>query len=564
MKIILAWCRLILAGLILLGFGTNSHGQVQLSGALNTSLDFYGIDADSTVRAKRDPFLYRINLSLNLKITDNISLPFSLAFRKKNSRISYPLPPNKEFFKNLSSPNNGIGFSPKFNWIQFFAGSHSPKLSDLTLGNVSIFGAGIALDPGAFRFSIHTGILNYGVEADGIVNDFSIFRRKAHAAKLGVGDKEKTHFHLNAAYFTDVENSIDTANLLRTISPAQNLVVGSDFKINLKDRFHIGAEVAASIFTEDSFNDLTARLDAPGISFANNFLTLNATSRMDYAAKASTGWTGKNITLIINGDYTGAGFESLGFPFLQEDLIKVSFSPSFKLFKNKVLIGGTYGYRFDNLSETKIATTASQILAANASITFSKAISLSTSYANFGLENDSQQDTFRIKNFSENINISPRFSFGSKEAKQNLIFIAQKSQFEDLNFIDGTIRTNDAQNLSTHYSLHTKKYHINLGGSYLYNISSFNQLKMLTATAGIGTNILKKKMRVRCSYIFQHSDINPTLQRIRNTIKAQLNYKFDKKTKLSASGRFNIYNSANDTRFNYTETLSRITFQRKF
>jgi hypothetical protein len=539
----------------------DAHAQVKISGNLFAGTDTYTLNADSSVNELRDPFLYRIGMNAQFQLGKYIKLPFSFNYSKRNTSIRYPLPPNKEYFKNLSSPNNGFGISPNYKWATLHLGSHRPQLSELTAGNVKIFGGGLELKPGIFRLSLHSGVLNYAASDPGTGNQYSVFRKNVHLAKIGVGEKAKTHFHINAAFFFDKTSSLDTSILTAFIPPGQNLVLSPDFRINFLKNFYLGGETALSVYTSDIYSKAISLEIPPVVSPLKNIMEINATTRNDFAAKAFVGYKAKQFSIEIKGDYVGDGFYTAGFPFLQEDVFELKAISNLQLLKNKIYINSVYGRRFDNVSNTKLFKTATNLLSVNANYIITKQINLGATYSNYGLENDAFQDTFRIKNYSENIVITPRYSWGKKQAKHQIIVIGQKSKFNDFRFIDNSVRSNNTIGTNLNYTLQIKKHVWSVSGGYLNNQGEDNYLHSYSGSIGFQTNLLENKLSLGLTALLQNTYAKFADQH-RRSARLNLKYKITDKLNISAQGIFSIHNRPSKS--NYSDFITRVNITQKF
>ena len=64
----------------------------------------------------------------------------------------------------LTNPMNNFGLNPTYKWAEFQLGTQYLKYSDLSTGDIGIFGAGFSLKPGDYRFKFFTGTSQQGLD----------------------------------------------------------------------------------------------------------------------------------------------------------------------------------------------------------------------------------------------------------------------------------------------------------------------------------------------------------------------------------------------------------------
>ena len=165
------------------------HGSVAATGIFYNSRG---------ITPRKTPFSYVLNgnLVVNLK---GFILPFSFTYSDRN--------------KSFRQPFNQFGLSPKYKWITLHLGYRNINFSKYVLGGHTIFGAGIELNPGKFRFGAVYGRLrkstNQATNVNNPLNDtITSFTRKVMSIKIGVGTK-KTFvdliYMLNALSYLDLQ-----------------------------------------------------------------------------------------------------------------------------------------------------------------------------------------------------------------------------------------------------------------------------------------------------------------------------------------------------------------------
>lgn len=175
----------------------------KLSGDMGLYGDFYHMDSDTigAVAPRRPDALGRlvVNVSINVK---DFSMPISVALPTGQYGVVVPnvpkIPnaPNLNFKELVKNPLNRIGIAPKYKWAQVVLGSQIPNYSELSIGDLAMFGAGLNLTPGKFRFSCFAGTSQLAVEQDTTKNIAGIYARKIYSAKIGFGHEDSSHLYL--------------------------------------------------------------------------------------------------------------------------------------------------------------------------------------------------------------------------------------------------------------------------------------------------------------------------------------------------------------------------------
>ena len=79
--------------------------------------------------------------------------------------------PDQRPLDYILDPRNNVGLHPSWEWGKLEIGTHTVDYSELSSGNVPIFGLGFDLNPGKFRFAASYGYANTAIE---INNGFGI------------------------------------------------------------------------------------------------------------------------------------------------------------------------------------------------------------------------------------------------------------------------------------------------------------------------------------------------------------------------------------------------------
>ncbi len=392
-------------------------GGVQLRGVYYTST---GIPAD------RSPYSYIFSGSPTISIY-GLSIPFNFSISEQQ--------------RSFRQPFNQFGISPHYKWITVHLGYRSVTFSPYTLAGYTMFGAGVELNPGKFRFGFMYGKLASATTLDTTTQSlvpFS-FSRKAYAARIGVGT-DRTYFDISYLKAQDDDASVPykTYDSSLDITPAANTVIGVSTRISLFKKFFIQGNVAGSIYTRDINSPIT--LD----SFNNNlfklakkFAIVNASSDFNTAADAAVGYKTRNWGLKLQYNRIDPNFQSMGAYFFNNDLESYSIAPNFRAFKNKLRFTGSIGFQHDNVKGQKQATSSKTIGNANLSVDFTSHLGLDVNYTNFS--NNQQPKTIRfadslkIAQTTQNLSFTPRYIFTNTKVSHTIIASASFMKLNDYN-----------------------------------------------------------------------------------------------------------------------------------
>ena len=495
-------------------FGQQKKKPVNISGDMGVYGDFYHMNSDTlgAVAPRRPDALGRlvVNVSINIK---DFSMPISMALPTGQFGVilpSVPKIPNAPYlnFKELvKNPLNRIGIAPKYKWCQVLLGSQIPHYSELSVGDLAVFGAGVNLTPGKFRLSVFSGTSQMAVQQDTTKNIQGIYARKIHSAKIGFGHEDSSHFYLIGSMMKD-----DTSSLKfkpTTLMPQTGILTAIDFRIKLSKKSYVKGEVAGSAFTRDM---RSKELPSFSPSPPKDLFNPKESSRFDYASVLSIGRDGKNFGIKATGRYYGDGFVPMGYPFLQTDRLELTVDPRFLLFKNKIQLSGSIGIRVNNLSGIRATTTTQTIGSANLNLQVTENLSLAGSYSNFGFRNSVLNDTFRVEMVTESWSVSPSYNLQTKSSMHNFTLMYAQNVFNDFNTVTGKLNNNDASNGAFSYMLSMLKspFSANTLISYFENNTSYGKLMTKAVNVGFGYKFFKKKLSTTAGLTYADNTLGAT------------------------------------------------------
>lgn len=529
--------------ILFLAFTLQAAAQVapkafRVTGNLGFSTEFYDFNAtDSSLLPRRPDFNYRLFLNPTFHLGKKISIPLSLMATKRFSSAYLPLPSYDNPLQQLANPNNAIGISPTFGWATFHLGSHTPVFSDLSTGNLPLFGAGLDLKPGAWRIAYSQGYTNWALQPDTTINLQGAFRRNFNAFKLAVGE-ETSYIGINIVRMSDDFGSVDEPP--SNLKPQESAVATADAKLSISDHVSGKVEFGVCAFSKDKNDEIVenSRLD-----FVPEFIFRpNESTRFDYASVLELSFDYKHWGLRLQQRKLGAGYVPIGFGYVESDLLDRTVSPRLQLFNNRFVLNASGGIRRDNLSETKLATTERIILSGNLMVQPFKPLTISANYANYGGRNNLDNDTLRIEYVSKNLSVTPVLRLASGGNSSHTISATYAlSDFDDKNLFTGEFAANQTETWSGSYLLAIGNFSFNASGTFMHNDRSTGALDVTTYTATPGYAFLKKKLNASFGFVYALIAQQGYTDSKRFLVRPKLRWRLTPKTTFTLTGSLHTY-----------------------
>lgn len=538
---------------------SSSAPAIALTGSAMVTGDFYDFSSSGDVLGgpRRPPSLVRLVLSPTLNIAGRVSLPLVIMFSTRETSTITPPVTDPSISQFLLNQANSFSISPRLGWAQFHLGSHTPQYSELSAGNIQVFGVGTELRPGALRFSATAGSVQRAVEVDTAGKISGAFSRYLYAAKLGYesGDAEVA---LNFVRVRDDPASIRSITQqfiapVDTVAPAhrdtiaqrhnlmpsaqEGLVATLSTRIPIMDGLTVSAEAGGSMYTRD----MSASPIGERAEMFNALVRQRTSSRVDGAGKLTVDLEGSIWRVAMNALYMGAGYVTLGYPYLQADRLDLTVAPTFRLFDSAVTATGTFGHRTNNLTAS-MGTTTTQILAsALVDAQLAEELSLNLSYSNFGMSTDETNDTFRIRTVSQAFSLTPAWSIRGDDIGHNISATLALDDYTDLNPISGATSGNNTLSALLTYAASSTgtPLSVDLSGLYLTNDLATADLTITTATLGVGYRLFKDALSPSVS--FNYTTTTPE----GFTSDSQLGLRLAVGWRITSKLRFNVAASTN-------------------
>jgi hypothetical protein len=516
-------------------------------------------------------FKMPMNFSFSPMRTNFGSAPFGLG-----NLTGFPKQTVKQW---LTNPINSIGFNPTYKWAEVMLGTQYLKFSDLSTGDIGAFGYGFYLKPGKFRIGYFEGVSQQTfqtvtglVSSSGIIDFPGVYKRKIRMGKLGIGKEDVYFAGFNLVKGQDNFNSIlipifSPPNTATTPDAAENFILSFSNNFKTKLGWYGKSEIATTISNRNT--------QAPGPSTMVPdyfpFIRTNSSSFRDHAMFATFGKKTKSWDLGASIKWLGVGYNTMGYPFAQNDRLDYTINSKFNAFKNTTNVVASLGQRFGNWSVPSSRT--KQILAnINVFSQINEKLSLNTSYNNFGFQTPG---LLGIKNIGNDLNISPNYIWTTMKMSNLLNLSYNWSKYVETIPIPLTTTTNnthtymllyaptffDKPNLSPDFSM-----------MYFTNKSSIpSTLKLITATSGLGLSLLKQKINFKGQLMYTNTSINTFTPS--NSILATLgvDYKINKRLRWNTNMTGTFFKFGNELTppptllgAHYLESTLRTSLQYKF
>jgi len=496
---------------------------VRLNGGLTVLANTYQV---SGIVPRSKPFLWSINGSPTLNIY-GVTLPFYFNIGAQN--------------RSFSQPFNQFGVSPKYKAITAHLGWRSMNFSQYTLGGIMMFGGGIELNPGKFRFAAMIGRFNKAVREDStqqFVRPQPAYKRTGFSTKIGFGTDANFIDFIILKAKDDASSYTDAPERLR---PAENALFGINSRFLLFKHVQVGFEIAASAFTR---NTLLDTLEDSDFEFLKPIMPPNISTQFLFAGNAHIGYTSKFFNLRLNYKRVDQDYASMGAYIFQTDMESYTVEPSFNLFKSKIRLSGSIGLQHDNLLKNKLITTNRTIGSINLSFQPNPKYGLDVQYGNYGIAQRAGiipiNDTTRLAIANQNFTVVNRVSRINTKRSINVVALFMYQDLSSLNpFQSSQIGSNVlVGNLSGNYALISTGLNFSAGVNYSKSTFQLGEAVLVGPTIGIGRSFMKKKLSssLGAGYMVNQFQGNTTGSSVNGNLN--FNYRISGKHSFLANLRF--------------------------
>lgn len=497
-------------------------GFIQFYGNATLSADAYDWSATMpTFRPRMPESFVRLVMNSELRIGEFFTLPFNIMVSPQQTNVTTPWAKGQSVGQFLANQMNTISIAPKYGWAQLYIGSHTPAYSELTFGDVQVFGGGIDLRPGKFRFSASAGIAQRGVEVDTAQGMRGAYQQNAFIARIGYGDEtdeRQVSFGVSIARMQDdtasihnvlqkvqieLPDSIDSAILLKPApiftrhdlmpTPTEGASLSFGCRVPFGEGFSFMGEAATTNFTRD----MSAETIQDEIPVVSSVMQQRISSRIDYALSGSVGFNRPEYGVAVKALLIGPGFVALGYPQMQSDRQDITVNPRLNLFENRLNIAGAIGQRTNNLSGTKAETSNQLIGTATISAQVMEALSIDANYNNMGMTTNNRVDTFRIHNVTQSYSITPTYVMAGEATTHTFSATFGVDTYNDYNIISGPENNTQTQTIAATWGMTLKEFPLNTTVAFnnTQQAMAFSDVAINSATVGVGYAFAEGRFR---------------------------------------------------------------------
>jgi hypothetical protein len=498
-----------------IGYAQDVKPKVNLSGTMGVSYENYGLTTNPSGWSGYSPRKPWNQVRFNFKPTFTIGefkLPFNFNFATKPTNFLGPYAGivSQNFWQYITNPGNNFSFNPKYKWAELQLGTQYLNYSELTTGDIGVFGVGFDLRPKGFLIKFFTGTSQQGIDFSLIPSVPGAYKRNNWMAQFGKEKEGKYKVALTAAKGKDFFNSATPPPL---ITPQEGFVLSLLSNLYLDKGYFFEAETAQSFF---SLDNMSGPPPPGGISSFHPFFTSDASSVTDFAGTAALGKKSTNFDIGIKAKYLGAGFFTTGYPFQQSDKVDVTINTRFNTWKDKnksykMNVVASIGERINNLSNT---TTRASLLIANVNCftQINEHWSLNVNYNNFGFQSNSGMNPYGVRNVSNDFGVSPTYTWTNTNMAHLLSLNYNYSKYDERDVNTGVVTSNNTHTgFLTYVPTYFKKDMVpDFSVLYFTNKLPAFRTTLATLSAGLTTPLLNKKINLRgqLQYTFIKNNAN--------------------------------------------------------
>jgi hypothetical protein len=515
---------------------------ITFNGTIGLFYDTYSFSEENypTFRAKYPDNELRLNANATLQIGEYLSIPFGISVSNQKTLYNLPSMPEENLIDFIRNPQNNVSINPEYKWAKGYFGTQTPNYSRLSTGDITVFGAGIDINPGKFIFSANYGLSQRAIESDAFLGLIGAYQQKIMASRIGFGKLDGTKFTLNFVKVKDDVNSVINEPLYD--DPIEGITIAPLIEIVIKEKIFIKTETAAAIFTSNLNN--TFAIDDDVIDSLSDIITVNASSKADISHVSSLDYVSDKFSIGGEVEYIGPGFVPAGYRNIEKDILDYKINSSFELFKNKTSISGMFGIRTNNVQNTNLQSTKRVISNLNIFSQISEAFSIAANYSNFGFNNNELDNYLRIEMINNSYSIAPSYSFESEKIMHQINANASFDLFDQFDTTLLDFVATKSKNFSLNYNLMFKEIplNVNLIGLFFNNEMPSNSLKMSNYGTTISYKFFDKKLSPSLGINFANIIRDNFTADHRLSLKLKTKYKLTKNLQFNLSFRLNKYN----------------------
>lgn len=424
----------------------------------------------------------------------NWVIPFNFNFGTSQYNFVTPTTGGKQsLWQFLTNPANNFGISPQIGNTKILLGTQYIKYSDLSTGDLGIFGYGVNLAPGKFRIKLFNGVsqdpVNYMPPSIQYPNGITgAYQRNQWMGQVGMEQEGKYFVGFNFVHSGDIRGSVTSPPLSPPIDPMENMVITFLATATTTNGWYYHAELGQSFHTRN-LNDAFSPSPAEDLE---PFIRAHTSTDKDNAVMLGIDKKGKDWEIGGKLNYYGAGYYTAGYPYMNNDKIEYLGNTRFNVWKKKINIVASLGERYGNLSHISGPTTTSQLIAnINTYLQFTVKFGLNVNFNNFGFNSPGLSG---YKSVSNDFSLSPAYTWSNTKMSQMVSCTYTHSQYDETT-TSGTSH-NNTQTVILMYVPTFFNSKISPDVSLMWfqdkTTAPITQLNLLSATMGMTWKISRK------------------------------------------------------------------------
>nr|WP_294793643.1 hypothetical protein [uncultured Mucilaginibacter sp.] len=483
------------AGLLLLTLNadaqqdTTKNKKVTVTGDMGIWYEGYGLDRNPQ---QSTPNFYQPRKSWHqVRYTFNPiinagkwTIPFNFNFSALQNSFVTPGASKQNLWQFLTNPANSFGVAPRIGTTEILLGTQVLHYSDLSTGDMGIFGYGVNLSPGKFRIKVFNGVsqrpVNYLAPLPPSPGIIGAYQRNQWMAQLGLEEDGKYFVGFNFVKAKDLTSSVSSPPL-SPLDPQDNMTLSFLAKATTDNGWTFNIELAQSYHT----NNLNTPLSTAIVKNFKPFLDAHTSTNKDNAVMLGVVKKGSDWEIGGKFNYYGAGFYTAGYPFMNTDRMDYTANTRFNLWKKKINITASAGQRLGNLSRLSGPGITKQLIAnINTFTQFNDKFSLTASFNNFGFNS---ANTSGYRSVSNELSLNPSYTWNTTSMSNLLSATYTWSKYDETTIVPVSVTQNNTQTVLLLYVPTFFKSSINPDLSLMWfrNTSPLLDLRLLSGTAGL-------------------------------------------------------------------------------
>jgi hypothetical protein len=318
---------------------------------------------------------------------------------------------------------NQLSFTPSWKWGRIYTGDFATTLTPLTLSGVTLYGGGIELFPGSFRFAALAG-RSKRASTDSL--DFSYTQ---HIYGLRFGAEQ---FSITALKALDDTASNEFSDSTRSMAH-DNLVVSLNSRFVIFQALSCDLEAAGSALTRDLRSD-TVIDTLPVINRIPKLVWSvyrpRRSSYVGYALRGAVRYTPSFMNLGLSFNQTMPGYASLGTSYLKTDYRRARADASTSLIP-KTNIGLYYEIGNDNLLQDKLGTTHNTEYGGTISASPATLFNIAAAYSHTAQVKTATNDSFGQNSVTQALSVTPNLNLVLGPTTQTLGLVTNFQEFSN-------------------------------------------------------------------------------------------------------------------------------------